>query len=166
MYFSRDTLMKLAVLLLIAGAGYMFFTSQMENMEGDEKLMEEQIAEEVMDELEQEAADLPGLSSSDSEPASAPEFSGQDISASDLLPQSLEGNEFADRHPEGLGPLSDKNFLQSGFHVGINTVGTSLRNANVGIRSEPANPTGTQSPWNQTTITPDLNRKPLEIGCQ
>ena len=45
--------------------------------------------------------------------------------------------------------------------MGINTVGTSLRNANLGLRAEPANPQTQVGPWMQTTIAPDTIRKPL-----
>ena len=45
----------------------------------------------------------------------------------------------------------------------MNTVGQSLRNANLQIRSEPANPVSNVSPWLNTTISPDLERRPLEI---
>ena len=57
------------------------------------------------------------------------------------------------------------NFLKAGYHVGINTVGTSLRNANLQVRSEPPNPQNQVSPWLNSTISPDLMRVPLEIGC-
>jgi len=50
--------------------------------------------------------------------------------------------------------------------IGVNTVGSSNKNPNYGIRSEPPNPRTNVSPWNVSTITPDLNRKPLEIGCE
>lgn len=56
------------------------------------------------------------------------------------------------------------NYLESGHHIGINTVGQSLKNANRQIRSEPANPRDAVSPWNQSTIEPDSMRKQLELG--
>ena len=59
----------------------------------------------------------------------------------------------------------DKNFLSAGALAGINTVGSSLRNANLQIRSEPPNPKKAVSPWMNSTIEPDLMRVPLEIGC-
>ena len=40
----------------------------------------------------------------------------------------------------------------------------TLRNANMQLRSEPPNPQVKVSPWLQTTIEPDVNRKPMEIG--
>ena len=61
--------------------------------------------------------------------------------------------------------LQNVNLLKAGHHIGIDTVGQSLRNANLQLRSEPANPRINVCPWNQSTIEPDLVRRPLEIGC-
>ncbi len=61
--------------------------------------------------------------------------------------------------------LQNVNLLRAGHHIGIDTVGQSLRNANLQLRSEPANPRINVCPWNQSTIEPDLVRRPLEIGC-
>jgi hypothetical protein len=49
--------------------------------------------------------------------------------------------------------------------IGIDTIGNTLRNANLQVRSEPPNPQLNVGPWNNTTIAPDLMRVPLEIGC-
>lgn len=46
-------------------------------------------------------------------------------------------------------------------HVGVNTIGQSLRNANLQLREEPPNPQDNVSPWLNTTIDRDLTRKPL-----
>lgn len=75
---------------------------------------------------------------------------------SDLLPSDQQ---------KGGGGLSNVNLLRAGYHAGINTVGSSLRNANLQVRSEPPNPQVQVSPWGNTTIQPDLMRVPLEIGC-
>ena len=85
------------------------------------------------------------------------------LSSADLLPADAD-SKFAQANPNGQGSLQDKNFLTAGFHVGVNTVGQSLRNANRQLRSEPPNPQVKVSPWLQTTIEPDLNRRPLEIA--
>lgn len=82
----------------------------------------------------------------------------------ELLPQDSPANQWSLANPQGSGTLKDKNFLQAGYHVGINTVGQTLRNANLQLRSDPPNPQVQVSPWQQTTINPDLNRKPFEIG--
>jgi hypothetical protein len=86
------------------------------------------------------------------------------LTSEDLLPKNAANTKWAQVNPAGQGDLSDQNFLNATYHVGINTQGGSLRNSNYGLRSEPPNPQMKVSPWMQTTITPDLNRLPLEIG--
>tara|TARA_Y100000389_G_scaffold202079_1_gene246472 strand:- start:13440 stop:13892 length:453 start_codon:yes stop_codon:yes gene_type:complete len=83
---------------------------------------------------------------------------------SELLPRD-QNNEWAKLNPQGNSDLNNVNMLSSGFHAGIDTIGSTLRNANLQVRSEPPNPTTKVSPWMQTTIEPDLMRVPLEIGC-
>lgn len=85
------------------------------------------------------------------------------LNPEDLLPND-KATAWSKANPAGTGKLSDQNFLHAGFHVGINTVGQSLRNANLQLRSEPPNPTKKVGPWMQSTIEPDLNRLPLEIS--
>jgi hypothetical protein len=85
------------------------------------------------------------------------------LNSADLLPRDANSL-WAQVAPNGQGALTDQNFLTAGYHIGINTVGQTLRNANRQLRSEPPNPQVKVSPWNQTTIEPDINRRPLEIG--
>ena len=86
------------------------------------------------------------------------------LSADDLLPMSKDST-WAQSVPAGQGSLTDQNFLNAGYHLGVNTVGQSLRNANRQIRSDPPCPRRKVSPWNQSTIEKDNNRKALEIGA-
>ena len=53
----------------------------------------------------------------------------------------------------------------SSISTGIDTVGGTLRNSNLQLRSEPPNPKAQVSPWSNSTIEPDLMRVPLELGC-
>jgi hypothetical protein len=85
------------------------------------------------------------------------------LTAQDLLPHD-NSSQWAQVYPSGDGSLKDRNFLQAGYHIGINTVGQTLRNANLQLRSEPPCPQVKVSPWIQSTIEPDLGRKPFEIG--
>ncbi len=80
-----------------------------------------------------------------------------------LLPKD-SNSAWASLNPTGQGSLNDVNLLKAGHHLGIDTVGNSLRNANLQVRSEPANPQLNIGPWNNTTIEPDVMRVPLEIG--
>ena len=85
------------------------------------------------------------------------------LTAEDLLPQDAN-SKWAQVNPAGQGDIKDQNFLTAGYHTGINTVGSTMRNANLQLRSDPVNPQLNVSPWNQTTIDPDLNHRALEIG--
>ena len=88
------------------------------------------------------------------------------LTAADLLPKedSQAIQDFNVAKPVGEGILKGVNLLDAGYHVGVNSVGQSLRNANQQLRSEPPNPQMKVSPWLQTTIDPDVNRKAFEIG--
>jgi len=93
----------------------------------------------------------------------ASSFPKEQLTADELLPQD-NSSLWAQVNPSGEGSLKDRNFLQSGYHIGINTVGQTLRNANLQLRSEPPCPQVKVSPWLQATIEPDVSRKPFEIG--
>lgn len=82
----------------------------------------------------------------------------------ELLPAD-QNNEWSKLNPVGTGDLNNVNLLKAGYHTGIDTVGSSLRNANLQVRSEVPNPTTNVSPWMNTTIEPDTMRVPLELGC-
>jgi hypothetical protein len=79
----------------------------------------------------------------------------------DLLP-SDPNSQWAQVNPTGAGDIQGKNFLSAGALIGINTIGQSLRNANLQLRAEPPCPQTQVSPWSQSTIEPDLSRKSLE----
>jgi hypothetical protein len=85
-----------------------------------------------------------------------------------LAPQELLPNDpnskWAQVNPMASGDIAGKNFLNAGSLIGVNTIGQSLRNANWDIRAAPANPQVEVSPWQQSTIAPDLQRRPLDIA--
>lgn len=93
----------------------------------------------------------------------AQSMSGAATNPSDMLPRD-SNSEWSQLNPAGKGDLANINLLKAGYHIGIDTIGQTLRNANLQIRSEPANPQLSVGPWNQSTITPDFLRAPLEIG--
>jgi hypothetical protein len=69
----------------------------------------------------------------------------QQLTATELLPND-NSSQWAQVYPTGEGSLKDRNFLQAGYHIGINTVGQTLRNANLQLRSEPPAPQVKVSP--------------------
>jgi len=98
---------------------------------------------------------MPGLPSSCSKPNIQ--------NPAELLPKDTN-SQWAELNPSGKGELANVNLLKAGYHVGIDTVGQSLRNANLQIRSEPPNPQLNVGPWQNSTIEPDFQRVPFEIG--
>lgn len=89
--------------------------------------------------------------------------SKQTANPEDLLPKDM--NNSWSMNPQGSGDFLGVNFLNAGYMIGTNTVGSSLRNANLQVRSEPPNPQISVGPWNNSTIEGDPFRRPLEIGC-
>ena len=79
----------------------------------------------------------------------------------ELLPTD-NNNEWSNIMPNN--DLKNVGMLNAGHHFGINTVGSSLRNANLQVRSEPTIPQGNVGPWNNTTIEADNLRRHLDIG--
>ena len=90
-------------------------------------------------------------------------FPRSQLTPDDLLP-SDECNVWSKSNPYGSGSLADRNFLQAGWATGISSVGSVMKNPNLQLRSEIPNPQASVSPWMQTSISPDLERKPLEVG--
>ena len=86
------------------------------------------------------------------------------LTPSELLPKDM-ASIWAEQNPMGPGSLKGKNFLSAGALIGVNTVGQSMRNANLQVRSEPPNPQVAVSIFNQSTISPDFSHRPLEIGA-
>jgi len=90
---------------------------------------------------------------------------GATYDPSELLPKDLN-SQWAQLNPAGNADFKNVNLLKAGYLIGIDTIGSTLRNANLQERSEPPNPTTSVSPWLNTTIEPDLMRLPLEIGSR
>lgn len=92
-----------------------------------------------------------------------PGSAGLGISSS-LLPNPNKVNNI-----EGFGdidinnnPLANQAFLSGLGRIGTATVYQSNRNANYDLRSAIANPIKAVSPWLNSTIGPDLTRRPME----
>jgi len=90
-------------------------------------------------------------------------FKRDRLTKDDLLPKDAN-LKWATINPSSAGDISDKNFLTAGYHIGVNTVGQSLRNANLQLRSEIPNPQVAVSPWMISTIEPDVRPVTFEIG--
>jgi hypothetical protein len=82
---------------------------------------------------------------------------------SDLLPLD-QNSQWASLNPVNGGNVAMPDLLQAGYHIGLDTIGQTLRNANYQLRSDPIISKVEVGPWNQSTIEGDYGRVPLEIG--
>lgn len=88
-----------------------------------------------------------------------------DVSPKELLPADNTADQWAEANPQGAGTLEMKNFLEAGYHTGVDTQSNSLRNANQSLRSDPPIPVAKNiSPWQKSSMQPDPYRKNLSIG--
>lgn len=92
------------------------------------------------------------------------EIGGSESMGANMIPREVSTDEdFGNFSPDAI--LSGQNFLDPRTQIGFpETIGGNLRNANRQERSEPPNPRTFPSPWNLSTIPPDLMRPAFEIG--
>lgn len=83
----------------------------------------------------------------------------------DLMPNDTN-KQWAELNPVNMnqGSILAGDMLQAGYHIGLDTIGQTLKNANLQLRSDPIIPKVDVGPWNQSTYEPDYGRVPLEIG--
>lgn len=85
---------------------------------------------------------------------------------SDLLPKD-QNSQWSALNPSAMnkGDILMPDLLQAGYHIGLDTIGQTLRNPNLQLRSDPIISKADVGPWNNSTIEPDLGRVPLELGA-
>jgi len=85
----------------------------------------------------------------------------------DLLPKDAN-SQWTALNPSAMntagGPIAP-DLLQAGNLIGLDTVGQTLKNANLQLRSDPVIVKQNVGPWNNSTYEADLGRVPLELGC-
>lgn len=76
-----------------------------------------------------------------------------------LLPKEIKKDWF-EVTPEPIR-VKDRHLINTTRPVGINTIGTTLKNPSLDIRGAPSCPKYVVSPWMQSSIEPDTNIKPF-----
>jgi hypothetical protein len=86
----------------------------------------------------------------------------ENYNAKDFLPKEINDEWFETDFSLAKYQLNDDKLINPDrYVVGINTVGQSLKNASYDIRGTVPNPKFVISPFNNSTIEPDFNLKPL-----
>ena len=97
--------------------------------------------------------------------------SGQTVPSNCVKRENIDPNSLLPNNADSSHDLSnlpstsqDPNMLTITGSNLIGGVSQVLRNANLQVRSEPANPRVDVGPWQNTTIEPDLSRISFELG--
>lgn len=98
-----------------------------------------------------------------SAPATGGYNAGNTVIPADLLPKD-NNTQFGDFNMLNQGNIVMPDLLDAGYLIGLDTIGQTLRNANLQERSDPIIPKTNVGPWNNSTIEPDFGRVPLELG--
>lgn len=160
-FFTPKFLLVL-IISMIAIWGLMTYNGQMQMVRDT---MEDGSNEKELQEMKNGDSVTPGeLMKSDTS------ASGNGIqsvaNALDLLPRK-SNDELSALNPSNLNgaDVAIPDLLDAGYHIGLDSVGQSLRNANLQLRSDPPVNKMDVGPWNQSTITGgDSLRQQLEIG--
>ena len=160
-FFTTERVVILVVFLILMAALVMYANGKT----GILDKMEDGTEEKEKKEEETDAA----KPAADEEKKSSPSgYSVKEVATpKDLLP-SDENSQWAALNPStaNKGDMVLPDLLKAGQHVGVDTVGQSLRNANLQLRSDPVITKADAGPWNQSTIEGDFNRVPLEMGSK
>ena len=93
-------------------------------------------------------------------------FSNKNVTKpTDLLPTDVNSQWSSFNSVTSNGGAAVPDLLQAGYHIGLDTIGQTMKNANLQLRSDPIIPKSNVGPWNQSTIEPDIMRVPLEVGA-
>ena len=105
--------------------------------------------------------DAPAPSSS---MASAPTTRHDTVQPADLLPPDSNAQWNMDNNLTSLSGMKMPSVTSATFLSGIDTIGQSMKNPNLQLRSDPVIPRVNTGPWNQPTIDDDAIRVSLDIG--
>jgi hypothetical protein len=164
-FFSKE---KIIIFIALFILGYTMFSYS--NSKGS--------IYDAMDDGQAESKSQPSLCETSAQNVQVPpSASGPDVNApngyavqpvanpSDLLPND-QNSQWSALNPVSMnqGNVAMPDLLQAGYHIGLDTIGQTLRNANLQLRSDPIIDKQDIGPWNQSTIEPDFARVPLEVG--
>ena len=171
-FFTKDRVLVLVGFILLAvvfmyySTGKMTVRDSMQTAEGEEEEEQEGATnplEKAMDSAKNVVASTTGTGT-DTEPFTG--YSDKDVAnPSELLPKD-DNSQWSSLNPVSQSNPQMPDLLQAGYHIGLDTIGQTMKNANLQLRSDPVIQKGDIGPWNQSTIEPDLMRVPLEVGCK
>lgn len=161
-FFTKDRMMILVISVVLAmfvlyySSGKMTMMDTMEH--GVKKEENEESVETMVEDVVQGASTVSEAFSSGST------YSAKEVAnPAELLPKD-DNSQWASLNPSSQHAPNTPDLLQAGYHIGLDTVGQTLKNANYQLRSDPVITKADIGPWHQSTYEPDLLRLPLEVS--
>lgn len=159
--YGLGVLIILLLVALVVGTMSDYFTGKSTDEEG--MIGGEEGENELLEEMDNMAGGNEGDMEGFTGEINPAELSGSDLQSksiqnpADLLPTDSNSS-FADLAPNSAD-LNNSSLLSAGHHIGSGGSDAPLRNSNLQLRGEVANPRAQVGPWNQSTIEPDTHRK-------
>jgi len=169
-FFTRDKVIIFIALLVLGYALFSYSDSKMmiiDRMEDGSSKQPSVGTTSAQYVVPPPPANLPPSATAAGAGAGAGNYAQQPVAnPSDLLPKDAN-SQWAALNPVSMnqGNIAMPDLLQAGYHIGLDTIGQTLRNANLQLRSDPIITKQNTGPWMQSTIEPDLGRVPLEVGA-
>jgi hypothetical protein len=165
-FFTKDRVLVLVGFILLAvvfmyySTGKMTVRDSMEDRGDNEKKEPTNPIESATQAVNDVVAPAPET------PEGFTGYSDKDVAnPSELLPKD-DNSQWSSLNPVSQSNPQMPDLLQAGYHIGLDTIGQTMKNANLQLRSDPVIQKADSGPWNQSTIEPDLMRVPLEVGCK
>jgi hypothetical protein len=162
-FFTKERTIVLIIFLVLAWALFSYSGSKL-NLYDNMELGTSVSAPAALTPQVPAVAAAPAPTAASSAPAAG--YSAQAVAnPADLLPKD-SNSKWAALNPTSMnqGDILMPDLLQAGYHIGLDTIGQTLRNPNLQLRSDPVITKADIGPWNQSTIEPDYGRVPLELG--
>ena len=157
--FTKDRVMILGVFILLSMFLLYYSTGKMTVMDSMDVGMHMNEEGETPSENIASSTDATALTT-----GSQSGYSVQEVAnPSELLPTDVN-SQWASLNPSSQNNPQTPDLLQAGYHIGLDTVGQTMKNPNLQLRSDPIIVNTLNSPWNNSTVEPDLLRQPLEVG--
>ena len=157
--FFTPKILLVLIISVIAVYGLMSYNGQMKMVRD---MMEDGTEEKDTEESSEMEVNGPEPSTGKSEAG----YALQPVAnPTDLLPKD-KNSEWNNLNPTNIDEEGVKmpDLLEAGYHIGLDTIGQSMRNANLQLRSDPVIAKSDIGPWNQSTIEGDSIRQHMEIG--
>ena len=158
-FFTNDKIMLLLVLAILAFAIYSYGMQKdfiRDNMtEGNSS----------GDDIPEEERERETSESAEGTNPGTEETPAMDVEMEGLLPKT-EGFDTCNFATVDAKNIQAPDLLEAGYHIGLDTIGQSLRNANQQLRSDPVISKVDVGPWHNSTIEADVTRVPLELGSK